>query len=90
MAAEVTVSRDELELCAAQPLRLLVLMYWRCRAEGGLPRTAHDIWASLLSVEARSADGPGPVRLEAVQEALDFLEDSGALFAGAAGAGASR
>lgn len=90
MAAEVTVSREELELCAAQPLRLLVLMYWRCRAEGGLPRTAHDIWASLLSVEARSADGAGPVRLEAVQEALAFLEGSGVLSVSAAGTGDSR
>ncbi|MCD9904690.1 hypothetical protein LUR56_40485 [Streptomyces sp. MT29] len=87
MAEDVTVTREELELCAAQPLRLLVLMYWRCRAEGGLPRTAHDLWASLLSVEARSADGAGPVRLEAVQEALGFLESMGMLSVGTAGRG---
>ncbi|WP_326701870.1 hypothetical protein OG909_32730 (plasmid) [Streptomyces sp. NBC_01754] len=62
MASEVAVSREELELCAAQPLRLLVLMYWRCRAEGGLPRTAHDIWASLLAAEVRSAAGAGSSR----------------------------
>ncbi|MEU5449959.1 hypothetical protein [Streptomyces californicus] len=79
----VYYSRDDLRLCSAEPLRLVVLMHWRFRMKDGLPCAPEDICASLTEQGILDADGTSPVRLEDVARALAFLDGHGALGGGA-------
>ncbi|MFD9235683.1 hypothetical protein ACFWB3_10425 [[Kitasatospora] papulosa] len=78
-ADAVDLSFDELRLCGAEPLRLVVLLNWRFRAKDGLPCAPEDIWASLTERGVRDADGERPLLLDDVTRALAFLDRNGAL-----------
>ncbi|MER6655235.1 hypothetical protein ABT248_32440 [Streptomyces sp. NPDC000971] len=78
-ADAVDLSFDELRLCGAEPLRLVVLLNWRFRAKDGLPCAPEDIWASLTERGILDVDGESPLLLDDVTRALAFLERNGAL-----------
>ncbi|WP_331724902.1 hypothetical protein OHB07_39320 (plasmid) [Streptomyces sp. NBC_00111] len=78
-ANAVNLSFEELQLCGAEPLGLVVLLNWRFRTEDGLPCAPEDIWASLAERGILDADGESPLLLDDVTRALAFLDRSGAL-----------
>lgn len=69
----IRVTRGEFELCAPDPLRLMVLLHWRGREQDGRPRSAEAIWSALTELGVCSDDGESPVSLEEVRQAVDFL-----------------
>ncbi|MFI2620569.1 hypothetical protein [Streptomyces sp. NPDC018584] len=79
--AGIGITREELRMCAAAPLRLVVLMHWRLREMEGQPRTAEAIWAKLTELGMYSDDGETPVRLGEVGDAVRFLLSQGVITA---------
>ncbi|HBF80263.1 MAG TPA: hypothetical protein DD420_10165 [Streptomyces sp.] len=75
----ITISLDDMRLCGAEPLRLVVLMAWRFRARDGLPCGPEAIWASLTKRGTLDADGMSPLHLDDVTRVLAFLDRSGVL-----------
>ncbi|MFJ9195704.1 hypothetical protein [Streptomyces globisporus] len=78
-SGSIDISLDELSLCEADPLGLVVLIRWRFLMKAGLPCTAEGLWASLTESGKTGADGESPVRLDDVTRALEFLDRNGAL-----------
>ncbi|MDO0929743.1 hypothetical protein QQY24_31970 [Streptomyces sp. TG1A-8] len=78
----ITVSRTDLNLCAPEPLRLVVLMHWRSREQDGQPRSAEAVWAAISEVGMHGDDGE-PVRLDDVRRAAAFLLREGLVTAAA-------
>lgn len=70
----ITIARTEFGLCALEPLRLMVLLHWRARARA--------IWSTLTELGVYSGDGQGPVRLDEVRQAVDFLISEGLVTGG--------
>ncbi|WP_149561553.1 hypothetical protein [Streptomyces cacaoi] len=73
----IRITRVEYELCAPDPLRLVVLLHWRVREQDGRPRTAEAIWTTLTELGIHGADDDTPVSLDEVAEAVTFLLQQG-------------
>lgn len=82
----IPVTLTDFQLCAPEPLRLLVLMHWRVREQDGQLRSAETIWSTLAKMGVHSGDGESPVGLEEVQQAVDFLLAAGLVTADSDGA----
>lgn len=78
----ITITRTEFELCAPEPLRLVVLMHWRSREQEGQRRTAEAIWGTLTELGMRGSNDEALVRLDEVRAAVDFLLDQGLIVQG--------
>lgn len=78
-AKAVKLGFDEMQVCGAEPLRLVVLMAWRIRTKDGLPCAPEDIWAALTEQGILDGDGESPLLLDDVTRVLAFLDHSGFL-----------
>jgi hypothetical protein len=77
----ITITPRDLQPCAPEPLRLMVLMHWRIREQDGQPRSAEAIWSTLTEIGVYGSDGETPVALDDVRQAVDFLTAEGLLTA---------
>lgn len=80
----IPITRAELQMCAPEPLRLVVLLHWRAREQDGRPRSAEAVWSALTELGMCGDDGE-TVRLDEVGKAVAFLLDRGVVTAASGG-----
>ncbi|MGW1305764.1 hypothetical protein ACWD5R_39670 [Streptomyces sp. NPDC002514] len=73
----ITITPSDLQLCAPEPLRLVVLMHWRIREQDGRSRSAEAIWSTLTEIGMCSDDSESAVGLDGVRQAVEFLLGEG-------------
>lgn len=83
----VTITRAEFDLCAAEPVDVVVLLHWRAREMDDRPRTAEAIWETFTELGFHGSDYESPIRLDEVQESIRRLTGQG-IIAGPTGGSA--